>query len=59
MASLIDGNATQSPVGLVACIVALLLALGTPTHAQTIAPEFARDYSFSNLGLPSGVPGWL
>ncbi|MEW4568107.1 PEP-CTERM sorting domain-containing protein [Tautonia sp. JC769] len=42
-----------------AWLVVLSALMGASSHAQTIAPEFAGDYSFLDLGTPTGVPGRL
>ena len=59
MAHMLHHVAWRTDAGHLACIAALVLMSGAPTHGQTIAPEFAADYSYIDLGQPAGVTGNL
>jgi hypothetical protein len=46
-------------LGRVIAALTIALALADSAAAQVIAPEFASDYTYLDLGGPSGVPGSL
>lgn len=43
----------------VAALAAVAVAAAAPALGQTVAPFYAANYSFTNLGSPPGVPGAL